>query len=161
MFLPFRLIPQVGNASRQREPGFASPATDTMSMTYAAATSEMHSMVGRSGDASSGVGGLERVAALLGLVLFLPLMLVIAGCVLAGTPGPLFVRTYRASPGGRLVRPLAFRTHRLFDPQVFDGRGGETSTFTGRLLISFGIVRLPALADVAAGRIPLSALVDA
>ena len=124
-------------------------------MTVAAAYAELHAMVAARRAGPPLTGALDRVAAALGLLLFLPLLLVIAAFVLLGSPGPLFTRTYRAIEGGRLVRPLAFRTHRAFRRDEFDAHGGGRITVVGRVVKAGGVTHLPALVEVALGRMPL------
>ncbi|RMI27473.1 MAG: sugar transferase [Calditrichaeota bacterium] len=54
--------------------------------------------------------GFDIVFALLGLILFVPLMGVVAVLILITDPGPIFYRAPRVGRGGRLFRMIKFRT---------------------------------------------------
>jgi exopolysaccharide production protein ExoY len=55
-------------------------------------------------------GGFDRLAAVLGLVLLLPLLLIVAGAIYLRDPGPVLYAHRRIGRGGHVFRCLKFRT---------------------------------------------------
>jgi lipopolysaccharide/colanic/teichoic acid biosynthesis glycosyltransferase len=115
----------------------------------------------KSGGYSSGVARLTRLAFDVGLatallIALLPLMSLIALCIVAESPGPVFYRARRLGRGGRPLRMLKFRK------MAPDARGGALTlaadprlTRVGALLAATKLDELPQLIHVVRGQMSL------
>jgi Undecaprenyl-phosphate glucose phosphotransferase len=111
-----------------------------------------------------GLGGagkraLDIVGALVGIVLFAPLMLGIALAVRLSGPGPVIFRQRRVSLGGEEFRILKFRTMRHAGdeqgPARWTTRNDPRVTRLGRFLRRTSLDELPQLFNVLAGDMSL------
>jgi len=102
--------------------------------------------------------GLDLLCAVVGLLLLSPLFLVVALCVRADSPGPVFFRQERVGRGGKVFRIHKFRTMVVDAPSLGPGLTvGEDARITriGRWLRRTKIDELPQLLDVLGGRMSL------
>ncbi len=100
----------------------------------------------------------DVAAALLGVLLLLPLWLAIALLVRATSPGPVFYRAQRVGRGGRPFRLLKFRTMRPGADREGAGitRAGDSRvTAAGRWLRRTKLDETPQLLNVLAGSMSL------
>ncbi|HEU5024818.1 MAG TPA: sugar transferase, partial [Spirillospora sp.] len=99
---------------------------------------------------------LDVVLATTLLLLLVPLMLVIALCIVLESPGPVF---YRAERIGRHGRPLRMLKFRKMLPQARGGAltvaGDPRLTRIGRLLLATKLDELPQLLHVVRGEMSL------
>lgn len=94
----------------------------------------------------------EALLAGLGLVAFLPLLLIAALAVKLSSPGPVFFRQARMGQAGRPFQLYKFRSMYLHQPgQKFTAQGDARITAVGRLLRKFKIDELPQLLNVFLG----------
>ncbi|MBV9523186.1 MAG: sugar transferase [Alphaproteobacteria bacterium] len=84
------------------------------------------------------------------LVLFAPLMCLLALAVQLESGGPVLVRHLRADEGGRLFRTYAFRIYAHRGEETIGDRP-PTLTWTGRFLNATALEELPALLALASG----------
>lgn len=112
----------------------------------------------------NGLGGfVKRVVdvagALVGLVLFGPLMAVIAGLVRLSGPGPVIFKQERVSLGGEVFRIYKFRTMRDLGDEIQPARWTERNdprvTGVGRWLRRTSLDELPQLFNVLRGDMSL------
>ncbi|MEM9372995.1 MAG: undecaprenyl-phosphate glucose phosphotransferase [Planctomycetota bacterium] len=112
----------------------------------------------------AGVGGVlkrgtDLIGAALALVLFAPLMLLIAVLVRLDSPGPVIFRQTRVSLGGEVFRIFKFRTMHLSDrareTPGWTTRGDHRITRVGRLLRRTSLDELPQLINVLGGEMSL------
>jgi len=114
----------------------------------------------------------DVVFALCGLILFAPLMLVIALAVRRSSPGPVLFRQLRMGERDRPFRMLKFRTmvadaedlkadllsfnkHCSEDPRMFKMAGDPRVTRVGRVLRRFSLDELPQLFNVLRGEMSM------
>jgi len=99
----------------------------------------------------------DLVAALAGLALLLPLLLVIAAWITWDTPGPALYRQQRVGRGGRLFTILKFRTmHARPDTGAELTVGADVRiTPAGILLRRYKLDELPQLVNVVVGDMSL------
>lgn len=115
----------------------------------------------------------DRTAAVLGLVLLLPLLLMVAGLIWLRDPGPVLYAHPRVGRGGRVFRCLKFRTmvrngdevlarHLAADPEAAREweetrklRHDPRVTLLGRRLRKSSIDELPQLLNVVRGEMSL------
>jgi exopolysaccharide biosynthesis polyprenyl glycosylphosphotransferase len=97
---------------------------------------------------------LESVAALLGLVFVLPILLVVAVAVKLDSRGPVFYRQYRVGEGGRHFSIVKFRSMRVDAEQAgaqWASQNDPRVTRVGRILRKYRIDELPQLWNVVRG----------
>jgi lipopolysaccharide/colanic/teichoic acid biosynthesis glycosyltransferase/dTDP-glucose pyrophosphorylase len=113
--------------------------------------------------------GIDLSAALVGLVLQLPVILVVAIAIKLNSPGPVFFRQNRCGRHGRDFRMIKFRTMvkdaekmqaelrplSEVDGPVFKMEDDPRSTTLGRLLRKYSIDELPQLWNVLKGEMSL------
>lgn len=103
--------------------------------------------------------GFDIVLSIAALVLFSPLMLVIAALVRATSPGPVLYRQERMGIGGQPFRMLKFRTMRTGAEDdtgaVWARRGDPRRTMLGRVLRATSLDELPQLINVLRGDMSL------
>ncbi|SFP14350.1 exopolysaccharide biosynthesis polyprenyl glycosylphosphotransferase [Geodermatophilus dictyosporus] len=111
----------------------------------------------------------DRTAALVGLVLLLPLLLVVAAAVKASSPGPVFFRQERVGRGGQGFGMLKFRSMVVDADRVplprqgaddgngvlFKLRDDPRVTPVGRVLRRYSLDELPQLLNVLCGQMSL------
>jgi len=102
---------------------------------------------------------LDVVVAVLALLLFLPLLLLIAAAIRAEGPGEVLFRQARTGLQGRRFTILKFRTMRpaaASDPRVQQARRGDPRvTRVGRVLRKLSLDELPQLINVLRGEMSL------
>lgn len=100
---------------------------------------------------------MERAGCLLLLTLALPVMILAAAAVALTSPGPVTVRNASMAAEGRLVFLSQFRTTYCHPGDGGARENGHSRAVTpvGKILRLSGIVRLPVLTDIWAGRIGL------
>lgn len=99
----------------------------------------------------------DLVAALTGLVLLLPVLIIIAALVRADSSGPIFFRQERVGMHGRIFRIFKFRTMKMNaedEGQITVGRDARV-TRTGHVLRRFKLDELPQLINVVRGEMSL------
>ncbi|WP_353612124.1 sugar transferase [Mycobacterium sp. IS-1590] len=110
--------------------------------------------------------GGDRVAALFGLVLISPLLLILAMAVKLSSPGPVFFTQERIGRDGKVFGCLKFRTMRLpdttaasFEPEDGTAPGGvegeDRRTRIGRIMRKASLDELPQLINVLRGEMSL------
>ncbi|KUH94806.1 UDP-phosphate galactose phosphotransferase [Mycolicibacterium acapulense] len=110
--------------------------------------------------------GGDRVAALVGLVLISPLLLVLAMAVKFSSPGPIFFSQERIGRDGKVFGCLKFRTMRQpekaaagFEPEKGTAPGGvegeDRRTRIGRIMRKASLDELPQLINVLRGEMSL------
>lgn len=110
--------------------------------------------------------GVDRVAALVGLVIISPLLLVLALAVKFSSPGPVFFTQQRIGRDGKIFECLKFRTMRLSDTagadfELEEGRapggveGQDRRTRIGRIMRKASLDELPQLVNVLRGEMSL------
>jgi exopolysaccharide biosynthesis polyprenyl glycosylphosphotransferase len=108
----------------------------------------------------------DRTAALLGLALISPLMIVLAVSVKLSSPGPVFYSQERVGRDGKVFGCLKFRSMRLPDPagasfelQVGAAPGGvegdDRRTWIGKIMRRASLDELPQLFNVLRGEMSL------
>jgi exopolysaccharide biosynthesis polyprenyl glycosylphosphotransferase len=112
----------------------------------------------------NGLGGackrvLDVVGALACLAVFAPIMLAVAACVRASSPGPVIFRQRRVSLGGEEFNILKFRTMFHADDErgaaAWTTRDDPRVTGVGRLLRQTSLDELPQLFNVLRGDMSL------
>ena len=112
---------------------------------------------------------MDLTAALAGLILMLPVILVVAVVVKATSPGPIFFRQKRCGRNGREFRMVKFRTmvkdaeamqtdlrpKNEVDGPMFKMENDPRSTKLGKLLRRFSIDEIPQLWNVMMGEMSL------
>lgn len=114
---------------------------------------------------SSGLGGISKrtldvIGSLAALVLFSPLMALLAGAVKLSSPGPVMFKQQRVSLGGRTFLIYKFRTmYHVEDeqgtPASWTSRNDARITPVGRWLRSTSLDELPQLINVLRGEMSL------
>ncbi|RLK48367.1 lipopolysaccharide/colanic/teichoic acid biosynthesis glycosyltransferase [Alkalispirillum mobile] len=101
--------------------------------------------------------GFDVVAAALGLLLLMPLLLGIALWIKLDSPGPVFFRQVRVGRHGKPFRIFKFRTMRPASEAAGKLTVGEDAriTHSGRLLRRYKLDELPQLLDVLRGTMSL------
>lgn len=102
--------------------------------------------------------GFDLLAALAGLLLLAPLLLVVALFIKLDTPGPVFFRQERVGRHGRLFKIFKFRTMAVQQPSdaaQLTVAGDARITRTGRWLRRYKLDELPQLIDVLRGTMSL------
>ena len=90
---------------------------------------------------------LDVVVASIGIILFSPILLVIAVAVKLGSRGPIFVRETKSAYDNRAIEVLRFR--------VVAARINPRVTQVGQILSQTGIDELPQLFDVLRGEMSI------
>ncbi|GJQ29833.1 MAG: undecaprenyl-phosphate glucose phosphotransferase [Phycisphaerae bacterium] len=112
----------------------------------------------------AGVGGavkrlVDMVGAIVGLIVFMPVMLVIAVLVGLSGPGPIIFRQRRVSLGGEEFRILKFRTMEHAEDETsaagWTSRDDPRVTRLGRFLRRTSLDELPQLFNVLVGEMSL------
>jgi len=102
-----------------------------------------------------GRGRVERLAALVAIVVTLPLMALIALAIKCESAGPIITRSERFAEGGRRYVSLTFRTTSVFRPHsqgFFLQSAYHQRTWVGQLLWSIRMENLPQLFNVVRGQ---------
>jgi len=95
----------------------------------------------------------DRVFALMGLLLSLPLLAVISGVILLNDGWPFFFVQRRVGKGGKLFPMVKFRTMRLNDgTNTVSVKGDHRITTTGAFLRKYKLDELPGLWNVLIGQ---------
>ncbi|MGO4442392.1 sugar transferase [Mycobacterium sp. 2YAF39] len=108
----------------------------------------------------------DRTAALLGLVLISPLLIVLAIAVKLSSPGPIFFSQQRIGRDGKVFGCLKFRTMRIAEPakpgfKLSDGtapggvEGDDRRTRIGKIMRRISLDELPQLFNVLRGEMSL------
>jgi dTDP-4-amino-4,6-dideoxygalactose transaminase/lipopolysaccharide/colanic/teichoic acid biosynthesis glycosyltransferase len=99
---------------------------------------------------------LDVTGAVLGLLLALPLMVVLAAVVRAGSPGPILFRQIRVGNGGRTFPLLKFRSmYEAPDSPCITAAGDPRITSAGRWLRRSKLDELPQLVNILKGDMSL------
>ena len=103
--------------------------------------------------------GLDMVGAAAALLIFGPIMLLIAGLVRLSSPGPIFYRQERMGLDGRTFNALKFRSMRLDAEQrtgaVWASKDDDRCTPIGRFIRKVSLDELPQLFNVLRGEMSL------
>ena len=103
--------------------------------------------------------GLDMVGAAAALLIFGPIMLLIAGLVRLSSPGPIFYRQERMGLDGRTFNALKFRSMRLDAEQrtgaVWASKDDDGCTPIGRFIRKVSLDELPQLFNVLRGEMSL------
>jgi lipopolysaccharide/colanic/teichoic acid biosynthesis glycosyltransferase len=95
----------------------------------------------------------DRVFALMGLLLSLPLLVVISGVILLNDGWPVLFVQRRVGKGGKLFPMVKFRTMRLNDgTNTVSVKGDHRITTTGAFLRKYKLDELPGLWNVLIGQ---------
>jgi putative colanic acid biosynthesis UDP-glucose lipid carrier transferase len=102
--------------------------------------------------------GLDYTLGVISLVLFLPIMLIVAVAIKIDSRGPVFFTQYRHGYNHRLIRVYKFRTMRVAEdgPVVVQAsRDDDRVTRVGRILRKISLDELPQLFNVLKGEMSL------
>jgi lipopolysaccharide/colanic/teichoic acid biosynthesis glycosyltransferase len=94
---------------------------------------------------------LNFTAAAIGLVLFVPILLVTAIAIKLDSRGPIFIREPKFGHGNRMIQLLEFR----FPSAREDGHTPACLTRVGRVLFETGIDQLPQIFNVLRGELSI------
>ncbi|MFA5865366.1 MAG: sugar transferase [Phycisphaerae bacterium] len=100
----------------------------------------------------------DCVAAVLGLILLSPILVVIAVAIKLGSPGAIIFRQRRMGKGGKEFTFYKFRTMRMdTDPYGFSPQDNSDPRVTGvgKILRKYSLDELPQLANVVKGEMSL------
>ena len=92
-------------------------------------------------------GVLDRLIALILLMLFAPTLAVVAGLISAWSPGEIILKDEIAMGKGRLIHGYRFRT---------TGKGSKRFPALGRFLRGYGLDEMPSLWAVVKGEMRLN-----
>lgn len=97
---------------------------------------------------------MDFVFATILLVVFSPLMLVVAALIKIDSRGPVFFRQERVGKGGKIFRIFKFRSM-VSNNDMWDSSRRDEYTFVGKIIRRLSIDELPQLFNVIAGQMSL------
>ncbi len=92
----------------------------------------------------------DRILALIGLIVLLPLMLIIAIAIKLDSKGPILFKQVRTGKGGHNFMMLKFRTMHV-DNDVHDFSKADQHTRVGKILRKISLDELPQLINIMKG----------
>lgn len=98
--------------------------------------------------------GLDLIFATILVVVFSPLMLVVAALIKIDSRGPVFFRQERVGKDGKIFRIFKFRSM-VSNNDMWDSSRRDEYTFVGKIIRRLSIDELPQLFNVIAGQMSL------
>lgn len=95
--------------------------------------------------------GLDLIFATILVVVFLPLMLIIAALIKIDSPGPVFFRQERVGKDGKIFRIFKFRSM-VYDNDMHDFSKRDEYTRVGKVIRRLSLDELPQLFNVFLGQ---------